>query len=41
MARLAGEEHEPDPEGAKLLDEGYTRYRRLCAALEPAFAELA
>lgn len=41
MARLAGEEHEPDPEGAALLQEGYARYRRLCEALEPAFAELA
>jgi xylulokinase len=41
MARLAGEEHEPDAEGAALLDEGYARYRRLCEALEPAFAELA
>jgi xylulokinase len=41
MARLAREEHEPDPEGAKLLDEGYARYRRLCAVLEPVFGELA
>jgi glycerol kinase len=41
MSRVAGEEHEPDPEGAALLDEGYRRYRRLCEALEPAFSELA
>ncbi len=41
MSRLAQEEHEPDPEGTKLLEEGYRRYRKLCEALEPAFAELA
>jgi xylulokinase len=41
MARLAPGEHEPDPEGARLLEEGYGRYRRLCEALAPAFAELA
>ena len=41
MCRLADDEHEPDPEDAALLDEGYRRYRRLCEALEPAFADLA
>jgi xylulokinase len=40
MCRLALEQHEPDPEGSRLLDEGYARYRRLCEALGPAFAEL-
>jgi xylulokinase len=41
MCRLAAGEHEPDFEGARLLDEGYFRYRRLCDALEPAFVDLA
>lgn len=40
MCRLADEHHEPHAEGAALLDEGYARYRRLCEALEPAFADL-
>ncbi len=41
MSRLSGSEHEPDPAGAELLDEGHRRYRRLFDALAPAFAELA
>jgi hypothetical protein len=41
MARLSPEVHEPDPECAALLDDGWRRYRRLFDALAPAFAELA